>query len=155
VATNLLAATSQRRYVIKRSREPALSLSKGTLCSSHEKAASSYTAPMQKTLLITGAGRGIGAATAILAAKRGYTVHLNYRQNSQAANAVITQIQSAGGKATAIQADVSQESEVIRLFETVDKFGHLTALVNNAGYTEKQSRVEAMDAPRLQRVFAT
>lgn len=110
---------------------------------------------MQKILLITGASRGIGAATAILAAKRGYTVHLNYRQNTLAANAVITQIQSSGGKATAIQADVSQESEVIRLFETVDKFGPLTALVNNAGYTEKQSRLEAMDAARLNKVFST
>lgn len=110
---------------------------------------------MNKVLLITGASRGIGAATAILAAKRGYAVCLNYRQNTQAAESVITQIQSAGGQATAIQADVSQESEVIRLFETADKSGPLTALVNNAGYTEKQSRLEAMDAPRLQRVFAT
>jgi len=110
---------------------------------------------MNKVLLITGASRGIGAATAILAAKRGYAVCLNYRKNTQAAESVITQIQSAGGQATAIQADVSQESEVIRLFETADKSGPLTALVNNAGYTEKQSRLEAMDAPRLQRVFAT
>lgn len=110
---------------------------------------------MNKVLLITGASRGIGAATAILAAKRGYFVCLNYRQNIQAAESVVTQIQSAGGKATAIQADISHESEVVRLFETVDKSGQLTALVNNAGYTEKQSRLEAMDATRLSKVFAT
>jgi len=111
---------------------------------------------MQKIILITGASRGIGAATALQAAQRGYAVCVNYRQNADAAEKVIEQIKSAGGRAIAVAADVSQESQVVKLFEAVDKaFGPLTALVNNAGYTEKQSRVEAMDAQRLQRVFAT
>ncbi len=111
---------------------------------------------MQKILLITGASRGIGAATAILAAKRGYAVCINYRQNAEAAEKVLNQINSQGGKAITVQADISQEPEVLELFKTVDKtLGPLTALVNNAAYTEKQSRLEAMDAQRLQRVFAT
>jgi len=111
---------------------------------------------MNKVLLITGASRGIGAVTAVQAAKRGYAICVNYRQNAQAAEKVVEQIKSVGGKAIAIPADVSQEPEVIKLFAAVDKaFGTLTALVNNAGYTEPQSRVESMDAQRLQRVFAT
>lgn len=111
---------------------------------------------MPKVLLITGASRGIGAATALEAAKRGYVVCINYRQNARAAEEILNQINSEGGKAISVQADVSQEPDVLRLFETVDKtLGSLTALVNNAGYTEKQSRIEAMDAQRLQRVFAT
>src|SRR6185369_14923862 len=77
-------------------------------------------------------------------------------QNTKDAEKVVEQIKSGGGRAIAVAADVSQESEVVRLFEAVDKaFGSLTALVNNAGYTEKQSRLEQMDAQRLQRVFAT
>jgi NAD(P)-dependent dehydrogenase (short-subunit alcohol dehydrogenase family) len=115
-----------------------------------------YTVPMQKILLITGASRGIGAATAILAAARGYAVCINYRQNAEAAEKVLQQINSQGGKAIAVQADISQEPEVLELFKTVDKgLGPLTALVNNAAYTEKQSRLEAMDSVRLSKVFAT
>jgi NAD(P)-dependent dehydrogenase (short-subunit alcohol dehydrogenase family) len=111
---------------------------------------------MNKVILITGASRGIGAATALEAAKRGYAVCINYRQSAEAAEKVLNQINSQGGKAIAVQADVSQETEVLELFKTVDKtLGPLTALVNNAGYTEKQSRVEAMDAQRIQRIFAT
>lgn len=111
---------------------------------------------MNKVLLITGASRGIGAATALEAAKRGYAVCINYRQNGEAAEKILHQINSQGGKAIAVPADVSQESDVLDLFKMVDKsLGLLTALVNNAGYTEKQSRVEAMDAQRLQKVFAT
>jgi NAD(P)-dependent dehydrogenase (short-subunit alcohol dehydrogenase family) len=115
-----------------------------------------YTAAMNKIILITGANRGIGAATALEAAKRGYAICINYRQNAEAAEKILHQINSQGGKAVAVRADVGKDSEVLELFKVVDKtLGPLTALVNNAGYTERQSRVEAMDAQRLQRVFAT
>jgi NAD(P)-dependent dehydrogenase (short-subunit alcohol dehydrogenase family) len=105
--------------------------------------------------LITGASRGIGAATARLAAARGYSVCVNYRTNASAAQSVVNAITGSGGRAVAVQADVASEAEVIRLFETCDReLGVLTALVNNAGILETQMRVEDMDAGRLQRVFA-
>jgi NAD(P)-dependent dehydrogenase (short-subunit alcohol dehydrogenase family) len=108
------------------------------------------------TVIITGASRGIGAATARLAAERGYTVCANYRANEAAANAVVSDIERSGGRAMAVAADVSVEADVVRLFEAVDaRFGPLTALVNNAGILELQARVEHMDTARLQRVFAT
>lgn len=111
---------------------------------------------MPGVVLITGGSRGIGAATAALAATRGYAVCVNYRSHADAANAVVAGIAGAGGRAIAVQADVAEESSVVRLFETCDaKLGPLTALVNNAGILETQMRVEAMDAPRLQRIFAT
>ncbi len=107
-------------------------------------------------LVVTGGGRGIGAATARLAAQRGYAVCVNYRQNRQAAEQVASEIVAAGGRAAAIQADVSIEADVVRLFETAEKeLGGLTALVNNAGVLEMQMRVDAMDHGRLTRVFAT
>jgi NAD(P)-dependent dehydrogenase (short-subunit alcohol dehydrogenase family) len=110
---------------------------------------------VNKVALVTGAGRGIGAATARLAAERGYAVCVNYLRNRAAADAVVGQITKAGGKAIAVAADVASESEVAKLFETVDKeLGWVTALVNNAGMLEKQSRLENMDAGRLGRVFA-
>ena len=109
---------------------------------------------MPGIVLITGGGRGIGAATAHLAAARGYAVCVNYRANETAARAVVQNIIIGGGRAIAVQADVGIEPDVIRLFETCDQeLGTLTALVNNAGILETQSRVEAMDAARLQRVF--
>lgn len=105
--------------------------------------------------LITGASRGIGAATARLAAARGYSVCVNYRTNASAAQSVVNAITGSGGRAVAVQADVASEAEVVRLFETCDReLGVLTALVNNAGILETQMRVEDMDAGRLQRVFA-
>ena len=105
--------------------------------------------------LITGASRGIGAATARLAAARGYSVCVNYRTNASAAQSVVSAITGSGGRAVAVQADVTSEAEVVRLFETCDReLGVLTALVNNAGILETQMRVEDMDAGRLQRVFA-
>ncbi len=107
-------------------------------------------------IVITGASRGIGAATARLAAARGYAVCVNYRQNNQAAAKVVRDITAAGGRAVAVPADVGVEAEVVRLFETVDdSLGRVTALVNNAGVLETQMRLDAMDAERWRRVFAT
>jgi NAD(P)-dependent dehydrogenase (short-subunit alcohol dehydrogenase family) len=110
---------------------------------------------VNKVAVITGAGRGIGAATARLAAERGYAVCVNYLRNRAAADAVVKEIEKAGGKAIAVAADVGSEADVARLFEAVDRqLGRVTALVNNAGMLEKQSRLENMDAGRLERVFA-
>ncbi len=106
-------------------------------------------------LLVTGGSRGIGAATARLAAAKGYTVCINYLQQRQAAEAVVAAIQTGGGKAFAVQADVALEDEVVALFRTVDSFGTLTALVNNAGTLETQTRLDNLDSARLARVFAT
>jgi NAD(P)-dependent dehydrogenase (short-subunit alcohol dehydrogenase family) len=107
-------------------------------------------------IVITGASRGIGAATARLAGERGYAVCVNYLRNREAADAVVAEIDRAGGRALAVQADVAVEREVVRLFETVDnELGTLSALVNNAGILERQARVEDIDAARLARVFAT
>ena len=111
---------------------------------------------MPGVLLVTGAGRGIGAATARLAAARGYAVCVNYLRNEDAAAAVVSGITRSGGRAVAVQGDVAVEADVVRLFETCDReLGPLTALVNNAGILERQMRVETMDAARLQRIFAT
>src|SRR5579862_4035897 len=98
---------------------------------------------MSNILLVTGGGRGIGAATARLAAERGYAVCVNYRRNREAAEAVVAAIESSGGKAMAVGTDVASEPEVVALFEAVDaRLGPLTALVNNAGILERQTRVE-------------
>jgi NAD(P)-dependent dehydrogenase (short-subunit alcohol dehydrogenase family) len=106
--------------------------------------------------LITGAGRGIGAATAILAARRGYAVCVNYLRNQSAAMRVVEAIEQEGGRAIAIAADISVEADVLRLYESIDRqLGTIAALVNNAGILERQGRVQSIDAARLQRVFAT
>src|ERR1700722_5480891 len=111
---------------------------------------------MDKALVITGGSRGIGAATARLAAHRGYSVCVNYRRNREAADAVVKAIEANGGRAIAVGADVAVEADVTRLFEASDKaLGSLVGLVKNAGVLETQMRVEAMDASRLHRVFAT
>lgn len=91
-----------------------------------------------------------------LAAERGYAVCVNYRRNQSTADEVVSGIQAAGGTALAVGADVASEPDVMRLFETVDaRLGPLTALVNNAGILERQTRVENIDAARIDRVFAT
>ena len=109
---------------------------------------------MTKVVLVTGGSRGIGAATALLAATQGYAVAVNYSANSLAADEVVRQIRAAGGQAMAVQADVAKEAQVLAMFEKVDaKFGHLSALVNNAGVVDQTSRVDAMTLERLQRMF--
>lgn len=109
---------------------------------------------MKKTILITGASRGIGAATALLAAEAGYRVCVNYAQNQTAAESIVRQIRSGGGEAVAIQADISSEAEVLRLFEaTEQQLGPLTALVNNAGVLDLQARLSDMSLERWKRVF--
>ena len=105
-------------------------------------------------LIVTGGGRGIGAATARAAACRGYSVCVNYLHNHKAASDVVTKIQERGGEAIAVQADVAQEPDVVALFETcAQKLGRPTALVNNAARLEKQTRLETMDTQRLHRMF--
>lgn len=107
-------------------------------------------------MLVTGGSRGIGAATARLAARRGYAVCVNYVQDRTAAESVVEAIAQDGGRAIAVRADVSLEPEVIQLFAEVDeKLGPVTALVNNAGILERQMRVEDMTVERLNRVFTT
>lgn len=109
---------------------------------------------MNPTLLITGGSRGIGAATALLAAQRGYAVAVNYTANSLAADEVVRQIRASGGKAIAVKADVGVEAQVMAMFETVDaKLGRLTALVNNAGVVDVAARVDEMSVERLKRMF--
>lgn len=107
-----------------------------------------------KTMLITGASRGIGAATALLAAGRGFAVAINYNKNKEAAETVASEIRSNGGRAKAFQADVSNEADIVRLFKEVDtEFGNLTSLVNNAGILEYQCRLENITWQKLQRIF--
>lgn len=110
---------------------------------------------MSRIVLITGGSRGIGAATAVMAAERGDDVCISYKSNQPAADHVIETVRATGRRAIAVQADVGIEDDVVRLFEICDaQLGRLSALVNNAGMLETQMRVESMDAARLQRVFA-
>ena len=109
---------------------------------------------MSKIVLITGGSRGIGAATALLAARQGYAVAVNYASNSLAADEVVRQIRHSGGQAMAVQADVSVEAQVLAMFEKIDaKFGRLSALVNNAGVVDQTTRVDGITLARLRRIF--
>src|SRR3954469_5852690 len=101
----------------------------------------------RKTMLITGASRGIGAATAKLAADRGYSVCINYRQNVQAAQTLIEDLQRTGAQVAAFQADVSIETDVVRMFGAIDdQFGPISVLINNAGMLESQMPVADISA---------
>lgn len=109
---------------------------------------------MNKTAIITGAGRGIGAATAKLFARYGYAVCVNYKTNSEAAEAVQSSITKAGGHCIAVQGDVSQERDVLRLFNTVDEqLGRVSVLVNNAGILRQQCRLQEMTAERINAIL--
>ena len=109
---------------------------------------------MEQVLLVTGGSRGIGAATALLAARAGWAVAVNYAANARAAEAVVRQIRDEGGTAIAVQADVADEGQVLAMFEQVDAdLGRLTGLVNNAGVVDVTARVDEMSVARLKRMF--
>lgn len=109
---------------------------------------------MQPIVLITGGSRGIGAATAVHAAADGFAVAVNYARNAGAADAVVARIRSQGGTAMAVQADVSDEAQVLAMYRNIDAtLGPVTALVNNAGVVDVACRVDQMDWQRLRRMF--
>ena len=111
---------------------------------------------MDKVLIVTGGSRGIGAATARIAGRRGYAVCVNFLKNKVAAKQIVDKINADGGQAIAVGADISKEEEVLELFSTVDdRLGKISALVNNAGILESQMRIEDMDSKRLNRLFLT
>jgi NAD(P)-dependent dehydrogenase (short-subunit alcohol dehydrogenase family) len=109
---------------------------------------------VDEVLLVTGGSRGIGAATALLAARKGYAVAVNYTSNEAAAEEVVRAIRAGGGRAVALQADVAEEPQVMEMFRQVDRqLGRLTALVNNAGVVDRPQRVDEMSLARLKRMF--
>jgi NAD(P)-dependent dehydrogenase (short-subunit alcohol dehydrogenase family) len=108
-----------------------------------------------RTVLVTGGGRGIGAATSLLCAQHGWAVAVNYASGEAPAAAIVAQIRAAGGTALAVRADVSDEAQVLAMFATIEReLPPLGALVNNAGVVDVQARVDVMGLPRLQRMFA-
>lgn len=109
---------------------------------------------MDKVLLVTGGGRGIGAATARLAAQAGWAVAVNYTANSLAADEVVRAIRAEGGQAMSVRADVADEAQVMAMFERIDaRFGRLSGLVNNAGVVDVSARIDQMDVARWRRMF--
>ncbi len=111
---------------------------------------------MKKVILITGGSRGIGAAIALRAADAGYAVCISYLNNQSAADALVKSISDKGGTAIAIRADVAVDADVVQMFKQCDaSLDPITALVNNAGILEQQSRVDQMSADRIARIFAT
>jgi NAD(P)-dependent dehydrogenase (short-subunit alcohol dehydrogenase family) len=107
------------------------------------------------TLIITGASRGIGAAIAILAGRRGYSVAVNYRSGEAEARKVVSEITSSGGRAVAVEADVSDEQQIVTMFHTAEReLGPIKALVNNAGITGGFARVEDVTAAAIEKTFA-
>jgi NAD(P)-dependent dehydrogenase (short-subunit alcohol dehydrogenase family) len=109
---------------------------------------------LEQVILVTGASRGIGAATALLAARKGYAVAVNYAVHAQAAEDVVAQIRAAGARAMAVAADVAREDEVLAMFSAIDaQLGPLTALVNNAGVVDVAARVDEMSVSRIRRMF--
>lgn len=109
---------------------------------------------MDKVLLVTGGGRGIGAATARLAAQAGWAVAVNYTANSLAADEVVRAIRAEGGQAMSVRADVADEAQVMAMFERIDaKFGRLSGLVNNAGVVDVSARIDQMNVARWRRMF--
>ncbi len=109
---------------------------------------------MNPVVLVTGGSRGIGAATALLAARQGFTVAVNYSANSLAADEVVRQIRATGGTAITVQADVAIEAQVLAMFGKIDaRLGRLSALVNNAGVVDVAARVDEMDTQRIRRMF--
>lgn len=109
---------------------------------------------IQRVLLVTGGSRGIGAATALLAAQQGWAVAVNYAQDAQAAAKVVSAIQAQGGQAQAFQANVAEEDQVMAMFSAIDQqMGRLSGLVNNAGVVDVYARVDEMSVARLKRMF--
>jgi NAD(P)-dependent dehydrogenase (short-subunit alcohol dehydrogenase family) len=106
-------------------------------------------------VLVTGGGRGIGAATARLAARRGWAVCVNYLRDAASAEAVVRGIEREGGRASAVKGDVAVEGDVVAMFDAAAKLGPVRGLVNNAGILEQQMRLDGMEAARFARVFAT